>query len=311
MDTVTGSKLQTQFRKTRLSISLLIALLLAPILALSGLNVYLATKVNLDIQKDRQQSTILQKVVPFSEEFFTEQEMVRQNILREVGQKVILGQSLIFVYLMLLSWFSLYFLLKPLSDSQVLKEKFLAQASHELRTPLAILYSELSLNKNAKSVSEFKSVFQEAVVEIKRLQNLSDTLLSQLDGQKQVEEFFKINPYKMTNEIIVKLGILNNKSLIFKNKIPQRLNLNSNVSKFYQLWFNLLDNTLKYSDPKSAVLIEYDKELKRFKLTNQTRVKQIQPGVGLQICKELSDQLGYHFVYQVSDNKCVVSISLA
>lgn len=308
---VTGSKLLTQFRKTRLSIWLLIALLLTPILALSGLNVYLATKANLDIQRDRQLSALSKNsMMTVGEEFLVEQEQVRASILVEVGQRVVVGQSLIFVYLMVLSWFSLYFLLKPLSDSQILKEKFLAQASHELRTPLAILYSELSLNKNSKNLVELKQVHQEAIVEIKRLQNLSDTLLSQLDDQLQIEEKREIKPFQIVNEIVAKLEIINDKKIVFQNQIPPNTRLNTKPNKFYQLWFNLLDNALKYSTAKGQVGISYNQEQKNFSLTNPTKIEQIKPGVGLQICEDLSQQLGFDLRYDVADGKCRVNIKL-
>ncbi|MEI6728629.1 MAG: histidine kinase dimerization/phospho-acceptor domain-containing protein [bacterium] len=306
---VTGSKLQTQFRKTRLSISLLIALLLTPILVLSGFNVYLTTKVNLQVQKDRQISAMSKRpTILLGEEFLAEQELVRQNILEEVGQRVLVGQSLIFVYLMTLSWFSLYFLLKPLSDSQVLKEKFLAQASHELRTPLAILYSELSLNKNSKNLSELKQVHQEAIIEIKRLQNLSDTLLSQLDDQQQNEEQTQLKPSQIVDQIISKLEAIDDKNLSFENKIPAKFALTTQANKFYQLWFNLLDNALKYSSAKGLVSIDFDLDQKKFSLVNPTEVVQIKPGVGLQICEDLSQQLGFELRYEVVDGKCRVEI---
>ena len=306
---VIGSKLLTQFRKTRQSISLLIALLLTPILLLSGFNVYLTTKVNLEVQKDRQMLAVSKRpIMAQAEEFITEQEEVRHNILQEVGQRVLVGQSLIFLYLMTLSWFSLYFLLKPLSDSQVLKEKFLAQASHELRTPLAILYSELSLNKNSKSLAELKQVHQEAIIEIKRLQNLSDTLLSQLDDQLQVEEKTKLKPSQIVDQIISKLEVLNDKHLIFENKIPAKFSLTTEANMFYQLWFNLLDNALKYSPAKSLVSIEYDSDQNKFTLKNPTEVEQIKPGVGLQICGDLSQQLGFDLRYEVVGGNCLVEI---
>ena len=135
-----------------------------------------------------------------------------------------------------------------------LKDEFLSKTSHELRTPLngIIGISESMIDGKAGHVPQ-EAINKLALVIYsgKRLANMIDNILDaskikfndMILQKKPVNLFGVINIIKQLSENEIK-----KKGLDLTIKIDQELNISGDESRINQIFQNLLDNAIKYSD---------------------------------------------------------------
>ena len=215
------------------------------------------------------------------------------------------GAMLVFGY-----WLSLVLArrtLAPIEQSIEQQAQFVSNASHELRTPLAalLLSNEIAMRKRVLTDEKARQVLSQNVEEIKKLTNLSNSLLdlaksekevirqySQVAKAKQVKIFHDIpDGQKVTLQVNAARQIL---SILVDNAIkyaPQKVGE-------VKIWVRLNKNSVEFivKDNGPGISSNDQKHIfERFYRADaaRTRTDASGYGLGLAIAKTLADRCGY------------------
>ena len=197
--------------------------------------------------------------------------------------------------------------LAPIERSIEQQAQFVSNASHELRTPLAalLLSNEIAMRKRVLTDEKARQVLSQNVEEIKKLTNLSNSLLdlaksekevirqySQVAKAKQVKIFHDIpDGQKVTLQVNAARQIL---SILVDNAIkyaPQKVGE-------VKIWVRLNKNSVKFivKDNGPGISSNDQKHIfERFYRADaaRTRTDASGYGLGLAIAKTLADRCGY------------------
>ena len=151
---------------------------------------------------------------------------------------------------------------RNVSDQKQLREglkNFVANASHELKSPLTVISGHLEMLEDEPNLSPnaVKSL-QTAYKQSRRMRALIDDLLllSQVESYHlQPDEGERLSISEITQQIIAGLDIGENKGRI--TVTAPDIYLLGVKSEIEGICTNLVENSLKYSDPDKPVLVEW------------------------------------------------------
>ena len=145
-----------------------------------------------------------------------------------------------------------------------LKDEFTANASHELKTPLTSISGYAELIENDMAKPEDVKVFAGKIhKEARRLQSIANDIitLSKLDGQQG--ELFDLNEkvrlWNVAHSCVEDLSLnANKKSVQLALEGDKAAEILGNSKLLYEMVFNLVDNSIRYTEPggKVAVVVE-------------------------------------------------------
>ena len=145
-----------------------------------------------------------------------------------------------------------------------LKDEFTANASHELKTPLTSISGYAELIENGIAKPEDVKVFAGKIhKEALRLQSIANDIitLSKLDGQQG--ELFnlseKVKLWNVAHGCVESLSLnANKKSVLLSLKGNKAAEIQGNSKLLYEMVFNLVDNSIRYTEQggKVAVVVE-------------------------------------------------------
>ena len=145
-----------------------------------------------------------------------------------------------------------------------LKDEFTANASHELKTPLTSISGYAELIENDMAKPEDVKVFAGKIhKEARRLQSIANDIitLSKLDGQQG--ELFDLNEkvrlWNVAHSCVEDLTLnANKKSVQLALEGDKAAEIQGNSKLLYEMVFNLVDNSIRYTEPggKVAVVVE-------------------------------------------------------
>ncbi|MEJ2050299.1 MAG: HAMP domain-containing sensor histidine kinase, partial [Calditrichota bacterium] len=197
------------------------------------------------------------------------------------------------------------------------QREFFAEAVHQIKSPLAILRAnwEEELN-NPKLPENFRGKLAQNIETITRMSQLINKmlLLSQTEISGSNLTFLPVRLDDLLAEIVEETRILaesKDQKIIIKN-LPET-KVNGDRDRLYQLYFNIIDNAIKYTPEKGKITISGKVEnniaiidikdtgpgipveelsliFKRFyRVRNDNTNKISGNGLGLSICKLISE----------------------
>jgi signal transduction histidine kinase len=321
---VTGSKLNKQFRHFRIKLQFLISVGLFLILMISNFtSLYFLQN---DLEGNRRGQTIIENRIlkpRLRQEFgmsaidnFAQNldlallENRRETIEKIIFNNIYLNLTLLII-LSIVSWFMLYFLIKPIQEYNDKKSKLLERSSHELRTPLAIINSLVSsLNSNTKNSKNQESI-DKIKAEIKKLQAITDLNLQEYEFDKsKIKDQVFLSDF--INEIWHRITEIKQKNLTFTNLVNENVILKTEKNIFAQIVMNILDNAYKYSDENSEIIIKIIEVDKWVSLTVKNKISNLdlKEGVGMKIIKESSKKLGLQSSYEIEENNFIFKLEI-
>jgi two-component system sensor histidine kinase ArlS len=144
------------------------------------------------------------------------------------------------------------------------EREFISNASHELMTPISILQSKIENMFDQEDIAdELKVRLLEMQKILNRLKSITKTLLliSQIENDQFLKED-KISISELLQEVNDEISVrLADKNLTFDILIPQDVVL-VNVNKFliFNLFFNLVNNAIKYNKVDGEIVITTEHE---------------------------------------------------
>ncbi len=146
-------------------------------------------------------------------------------------------------------------------EISTIKDDFVSNVSHELRTPLTIINGFAQALSNEKISDEDKIICIDSInTEVIKLSFLITELLqlSQIENNNLEENFIVFNPFSIVKE---QVALYSSKALEKNITIQLQLNerneceLLTNQIYFRQIISNLIDNSIKYSNKDSKIII--------------------------------------------------------
>jgi two-component system sensor histidine kinase CiaH len=149
--------------------------------------------------------------------------------------------------------------LGPIEAAHEQQKRFTADVSHELRTPLTALKmeSEVSLLDKDASKTQLRHVLSSNLEEANKLETLINNLLrlSQLENVEAREGFTSVSLNGAIQHAIDNLDIISKKRDISVTSELKQVNVFGEGIMLTQLGTILIDNALKYSLPKTTVIV--------------------------------------------------------
>jgi signal transduction histidine kinase len=204
------------------------------------------------------------------------------------------GSALLtWIFLSFVAWLVLYRNLKPVSQSIKDRDQFINNARHELRTPLTVLSSEVELFQ-AHSLSEQAKLDLTGISQqVTRLKNLTQSLLTTLDGSKSIQTEFNLiaNIKRIETEL---MHIYEEKNMVLEISKQELNSIRTNEVLFNQLLFNVLENAYKHGKPNSNIEVSISKNPTIIAISNTVSSETIPNpnGVGVQASESIATTLG-------------------
>ena len=148
-------------------------------------------------------------------------------------------------------------MLERLSASFKNQREFTANAAHELKTPLAIIQSQIDLYEedNHSLNPESKEFLSMLKSQISKLNTIITSLLD-LSELESIKRQNKIELSSLIDEIIDDLYPLLDKNKIkISNKIDKDLYILGSDTLIYRLFYNLIENAIKYNKENGKIEI--------------------------------------------------------
>lgn len=153
-------------------------------------------------------------------------------------------------------------MLERLSASFKNQREFTANAAHELKTPLAIIQSQIDLYEedNDSLNPESKEFLSMLKSQISKLNTIITSLLD-LSELESIKRQNKIELSSLIDEIIDDLYPLLDKNKIkISNKIDKDLYVLGSDTLIYRLFYNLIENAIKYNKENGKIEIWSESE---------------------------------------------------
>ena len=153
-----------------------------------------------------------------------------------------------------------------------LKDEFVSTVSHELRTPITSIKLYLSLLKSKK----FGSITQKQEEALETIKKENDRLallindilsLSKLEAGKEKLNMALFDLNELKNPIYTNLA--KEKKLRLSYNIPENSVVNVDIDKFKQVFINLFNNAIKFTQPGGSIIISVNKTAKDWRLSIQ------------------------------------------
>ena len=168
------------------------------------------------------------------------------------------------------------------------EREFISNASHELMTPISILQSKIENMFEQEDINdEFKTRLLEMQKILNRLKSITKTLLliSQIENEQFLKED-KVSLSALLKEVYDEISIrMQDKNIHYDANVPDDwILLNGNKFLLFNLFFNLINNAIKYNHENGEIKINTARE------NNEFIINIIDTGIGIS-----DDDLPYIF----------------
>ncbi len=161
--------------------------------------------------------------------------------------------------------------LARLEESFVRTRRFSVNISHELRTPLTILQGNTEIGlKCANEPDEFRDILQSNLDEISRMSNILERLLelSRADEGKLALVIEELELSAFIRELVLEMQPLAaEKKIVLSCAAADRLNVQGDRKRLYQLLAALVDNAIRYTPAGGDVLVTLEGDAGRAKVS--------------------------------------------
>lgn len=159
----------------------------------------------------------------------------------------------------------------------VFKNNVINMLGHEIRSPLAIIFIYGKRIRQMIKDKEVQEVFESLSFTTNSLNMLATQLLEYSKNQQQ-EQILKLVPVDLNSELTKILEVMgtlcenSGNQLVVENNIDKALDINIDLSKLHQLFYNLVGNASKFTEA-GQISIRIDQENMGEKIRLNVQVK--------------------------------------
>jgi len=174
-------------------------------------------------------------------------------------------------------------------------KQFSTDASHELKTPLTILRGEVEVAlRKERNSSEYEQVLRSNLEEVNRMSRIVEDLLllTRTDMGEIPLNRDNVNLTKILREVVGQLSILaqtKNLEMVTSNH-EEEVHIFADALRLRQLFLNLIENSIKYTEPGGSIRIILEKDHKQVfsaeGMEQNASVRIIVTDTGIGIAKE-------------------------
>ena len=162
---------------------------------------------------------------------------------------------------------------------ELIRKEFSSNVSHELKSPLTTIngYAEIIQTGIAKEedITKFAGIIRSEGL---RLLEIIDSVirLSNIE-EAQTKDFSSIDLYSISNSVIERLNLESDKKQIKINIQGENIVINANETMISELLFNLIQNSIKYTNPQGKINVNVYKDI------NNSYIKVSDTGIGIKL----------------------------
>lgn len=157
--------------------------------------------------------------------------------------------------------------------------QFTADASHEIKSPLAAVRCGLEIALSQKrTVQEYKQILNNSLQDICRLSQVVDNLftLAKADSGQETLNLRPIKLDRIIQEVSEQAELLAEiKGITFSAKLAQEISILGDEFRLRQLFFNLLDNAIKYTNNGGDITVSLEA------MDGQAKITVADTGIGI------------------------------
>ena len=161
------------------------------------------------------------------------------------------------------------YMAQELGSIEMIRSDFIANVSHEFKTPLSSLNGYLTLLQDGSlSDDERMEYISKAFFSIEKLNDLTDNILrlSKLENQVNLDEPEVFRLDEQIREAIVLLEPKwSRKDISFELDLPE-ITVTNQRSLLFQVWTNIINNAIKFSDNGSCVTVKLEESPHHYKV---------------------------------------------
>lgn len=182
---------------------------------------------------------------------------IDNELVEESQKRLLLRLGIINGSIFIITGFFSYLLagkaLAPLEQAMSKQQRFVSDASHELCTPLTSLRTSLEvfLRQKKATLKESRSLIEDNLTEVKRLQTLTTSLLT-LSHSVSNQPYTLIKLDELVNEVVIRLTPLAKAKKIKLSPSLDSVQIKGNRDQLSELITILLDNAIKYTPTKKS-----------------------------------------------------------
>ena len=167
---------------------------------------------------------------------------------------------------------------KDLNKIEVLQKDFINNMSHELKTPISSIKGFAQLLESENLTDEEKKEYIGIIVEESdRLLNISSNILK-LSKLQNKEKLTNKKEVDISEQIRKVINILENKwtekNIMISANLPKTI-INGDEELLYQVWMNLIDNSIKFTGQDGKIDISIKK------INNKAQISIKDNGIGM------------------------------
>ncbi len=191
---------------------------------------------------------------------------------KQILARLILSNVMIILVFTALGYWWAGQTLAPIEAAHWAQQRFVTDAAHELKTPLTALKTSLEVNlMQPKLSASLKKILQENLTDVQGLEKLVQSLLSLTQASRKA---ITLSPVTVTSVVDSAIRLIkplaDQKQIEIKTKLADETQqILSQTDALIELLVILLDNAVKYSEPKSVITISTVKTLQGLKLMVQ------------------------------------------
>lgn len=163
---------------------------------------------------------------------------------------------------------------QQLAKQEETRQQFISDVSHEFQTPLTAIQGFATILKNEKLTDEQRQKYADIILfHSKRLSTLSKNMLQLtiLDGEDVKIETSEFSLIEQLNRVIeTQDNLAMSKNIEIEFNIPKNdIIIEADESRLEQVWINLVNNAIKYTNDNGVVTISVKKTSKEVEVTIQ------------------------------------------
>jgi two-component system, OmpR family, sensor kinase len=278
-----------------------------------------STKENptVDLSNLQMTQNMIARYLKNSDEYYLEAQYIIVEMVEDkhfettLIRTIIVYGSAFLIFMLLIGYFLLSLLLKPMKDTLFLLDRFIKDTTHELNTPVSTILTNIELLQTQEQNKFSQKVIGRIEIGAKTLSNIYDDLTFLILKHKLVSQDIEINLNELLDERIEYFkALITIKNIEIVKHYNDHIDIKIDRKKVIKVIDNLLSNAIKYNKVNGKIEITLQKNTLTIKDTGIgidkenieklfTRYARFTDttggfGIGLHIVKSILDEYGFH-----------------